>query len=68
MIGRPRSLRCGAALPAAIGLTAAAPAAATPPAADPERIRPALDSGDHLHPNDAGAAALAVAVPPRLFR
>jgi lysophospholipase L1-like esterase len=36
--------------------------------ADPERIRADLDSGDHLHPNDAGAAALANAVPLRLFR
>jgi lysophospholipase L1-like esterase len=36
--------------------------------ADPERIRPEFDSGDHLHPNDAGAAALAAAVPLRLFR
>ena len=36
--------------------------------ADPERIRPDFDSGDHLHPNDAGAAALANAVPLRLFR
>ena len=36
--------------------------------ADPERIRPDFDSGDHLHPNDAGAAALADAVPLRLFR
>jgi len=36
--------------------------------ADPERIRPEFDSGDHLHPNDAGAAALANAVPLRLFR
>ncbi len=36
--------------------------------AQPERIRPAFDSGDHLHPNDAGAAALAGAVPLRLFR
>jgi lysophospholipase L1-like esterase len=35
---------------------------------DPERIRPEFDSGDHLHPNDAGAAALANAVPLRLFR
>jgi lysophospholipase L1-like esterase len=34
---------------------------------DPERIRPEFDSGDHLHPNDAGAAALANAVPLRLF-
>ncbi|WJV47369.1 SGNH/GDSL hydrolase family protein [Streptomyces flavofungini] len=29
---------------------------------DPERIRPAYDSGDHLHPNDAGYAAMARAV------
>jgi lysophospholipase L1-like esterase len=36
--------------------------------ADPERIRPEFDSGDHLHPNDAGAAALGGAVPLRLFR
>jgi lysophospholipase L1-like esterase len=31
--------------------------------ADPRRLRPAYDSGDHLHPNDAGDAALARAVP-----
>ena len=36
--------------------------------ADPERLRPAYDSGDHLHPNDAGMAAMARAVPLRLFR
>jgi lysophospholipase L1-like esterase len=36
--------------------------------ADPERLLPAYDSGDHLHPNDAGMAALAAAVPLRLFR
>ena len=29
---------------------------------------PAYDSGDHLHPNDAGMAAMADAVPLRLFR
>jgi lysophospholipase L1-like esterase len=29
---------------------------------DPERIRPAYDSGDHLHPNDAGYRAMADAV------
>ena len=28
----------------------------------PARIRPAYDSGDHLHPNDAGYAAMAAAV------
>jgi lysophospholipase L1-like esterase len=36
--------------------------------ANPERLLPAYDSGDHLHPNDTGAAALARAVPLRLFR
>ncbi|WP_019813178.1 SGNH/GDSL hydrolase family protein [Saccharomonospora saliphila] len=29
---------------------------------DPSRIRPAYDQGDHLHPNDAGFAAMAEAV------
>ena len=28
--------------------------------ADPQRINPAYDSGDHLHPTDAGYEALAV--------
>jgi len=41
-------------------------AAATGDPADP--LRPAYDSGDHLHPDDAGMAALAAAVPLRLFR
>jgi lysophospholipase L1-like esterase len=36
--------------------------------ARPDRLNPAYDSGDHLHPNDAGAAALADAVPLRIFR
>jgi lysophospholipase L1-like esterase len=36
--------------------------------ADPLRLLPAYDSGDHLHPNDAGMAAMADAVPLRLFR
>jgi lysophospholipase L1-like esterase len=31
--------------------------------ADPERLRPGYDSGDHLHPNDAGNRAMARAVP-----
>jgi lysophospholipase L1-like esterase len=35
--------------------------------ADPLRLNPAYDSGDHLHPNEAGAAAMAAAVPLRLF-
>ncbi|MEV4359899.1 SGNH/GDSL hydrolase family protein [Nonomuraea sp. NPDC049625] len=30
--------------------------------ADPDRIRPAFDSGDHLHPNPAGYRAMADAV------
>ncbi|MGK5685273.1 SGNH/GDSL hydrolase family protein [Actinoplanes sp. URMC 104] len=36
--------------------------------ADPLRLNPAYDSGDHLHPNDAGMAAMAEAVPLGLFR
>ncbi|MFD9739445.1 SGNH/GDSL hydrolase family protein [Umezawaea sp. NPDC059074] len=36
--------------------------------ADPERLLPAYDSGDHLHPNDAGMAAMAAAVPLKPFR
>jgi len=35
--------------------------------ADPLRLAPAYDSGDHLHPNDAGMAVLADAVPLRYF-
>ena len=33
----------------------------------PERLRPELDSGDHIHPNDAGNAAMADAVDTALF-
>jgi lysophospholipase L1-like esterase len=36
--------------------------------ADPLRLRSEYDSGDHLHPNDAGMAAMAAAIPVRLFR
>ncbi|GAA1586648.1 SGNH/GDSL hydrolase family protein [Actinoplanes couchii] len=36
--------------------------------ADPERLAAAFDSGDHLHPNDAGMAAMAAAVPLKLFK
>jgi lysophospholipase L1-like esterase len=36
--------------------------------ADPQRLAAAYDSGDHLHPNDAGMAAMAAAVPLSLFR
>ncbi len=31
--------------------------------ADPTKLRPDWDSGDHIHPNDAGNAAMATAVP-----
>lgn len=33
----------------------------------PNRMLPRYDSGDHLHPNDAGMRAMAAAVPLRLF-
>jgi lysophospholipase L1-like esterase len=36
--------------------------------ADPLRLNPAYDSGDHLHPNDAGMVVMASAVPMRWFR
>ncbi|MBF8193537.1 SGNH/GDSL hydrolase family protein [Nonomuraea sp. K274] len=36
--------------------------------AQPLRLRPDYDSGDHLHLNDAGAQAMATAVPLRLLR
>jgi lysophospholipase L1-like esterase len=35
--------------------------------ADPDRILPAYDSGDHLHPNPAGYQAMADAIDPRLL-
>jgi len=35
--------------------------------AHPTRLAPAFDSGDHLHPNDAGYAALVDAMPASLF-
>ncbi|WP_189222062.1 SGNH/GDSL hydrolase family protein [Saccharothrix coeruleofusca] len=37
-------------------------AAATAAPGDPAALDPAYDSGDHLHPNDAGTAAMAQAV------
>jgi lysophospholipase L1-like esterase len=35
--------------------------------ANPTRIRPDYDSGDHLHPNDAGYRAMAESIDLRLF-
>jgi lysophospholipase L1-like esterase len=35
--------------------------------AAPQKIRAAFDSGDHLHPNDAGFAAMAAAIDVRLL-
>jgi lysophospholipase L1-like esterase len=35
--------------------------------AQPTRLNPAYDSGDHLHPNDAGYQVMAQAVPLSLF-
>ncbi|MFD6280027.1 SGNH/GDSL hydrolase family protein [Streptomyces sp. NPDC060209] len=35
---------------------------------DPQRLLARYDSGDHLHPNDTGAEAMARAVPLRLLR
>jgi lysophospholipase L1-like esterase len=36
--------------------------------AHPNKMRPEYDSGDHLHPNDAGYKAMAEAVNPALFK
>jgi len=36
--------------------------------ADPDALRPAYDSGDHLHPNALGYRAMARAIPLRLLR
>jgi lysophospholipase L1-like esterase len=41
--------------------------AATRDPARPTQLRSAYDSGDHLHPNDAGYAAMADAIDLRLF-
>ncbi|MFJ2090694.1 GDSL-type esterase/lipase family protein [Streptomyces sp. NPDC087901] len=35
---------------------------------DPQRLQARYDSGDHLHPNDAGAEAMAQAVPLKILR
>jgi lysophospholipase L1-like esterase len=36
--------------------------------AAPTKLRPEWDSGDHIHPNDAGYQAMAAAVPLHLIR
>ena len=36
--------------------------------ANPEKIRPAFDSADHLHPNNAGYEAMANSIELSLFR
>ena len=36
-------------------------------AGDPNELAPRYDSGDHLHPDDAGAARMAAAVPTALL-
>ncbi|WP_433162300.1 SGNH/GDSL hydrolase family protein [Kribbella sp. CA-247076] len=36
--------------------------------AAPSRLNPAFDSGDHIHPNDAGYQAMAASVPLKLVR
>lgn len=41
--------------------------AATQDPGHPLRLRPDLDSGDHLHPNDEGYKAMAAVIPLRLF-
>jgi lysophospholipase L1-like esterase len=41
--------------------------AATRDPRQPSRLRPELDSGDHIHPNDAGNAAMAGAIDPMAF-
>lgn len=35
--------------------------------AQPARLKPAFDGGDHIHPNDAGNAAMAAAIDPAIF-
>jgi lysophospholipase L1-like esterase len=36
--------------------------------ANPDRFNPAYDSGDHLHPNDAGYNAMGSAIDLKLFK
>jgi lysophospholipase L1-like esterase len=57
-----RWIRASAAFDGVIDFEAAVRDAGTPPA-----IQPPFDSGDHLHPGDAGYAAMGDAVPLSLF-
>ncbi|NYD91047.1 SGNH/GDSL hydrolase family protein [Sphingomonas melonis] len=57
-----RWIRTGGAFDGVIDFEAAVRDASTPPA-----IQPPFDSGDHLHPGDAGYAAMGNAVPLSLF-
>jgi lysophospholipase L1-like esterase len=41
--------------------------AATRDPTQPARLRPELDSGDHIHPNDAGNAAMVGAIDAAFF-
>jgi lysophospholipase L1-like esterase len=41
--------------------------AATRDPREPARLKPELDSGDHIHPNDAGNAAMADAIDTAVF-
>ena len=41
---------------------------ATRDPSNPTRLLPAYDSGDHLHPNDAGYQAMANAIDLKLFK
>ena len=41
--------------------------AATRDPAQPERLRADFDSGDHIHPNDAGNAAMVAAIDTSAF-
>jgi lysophospholipase L1-like esterase len=40
---------------------------ATRDPARPDHLLPAIDSGDHLHPSDAGHRAMAASIDLRLF-
>jgi len=41
--------------------------AATRDSGQPARLLPALESGDHIHPNDTGNAAMANAIDQTIF-